>query len=222
MLGILALVVPVVLQAEPDPGVRESLGKFSLGMSYEAFQKVAGTPSEAALLKHLRSHGGEAPWAKYGIAIAYFVAKEGNFTVRLTEAACKKQLKSLAPVHDHEDLCTFAFSKPNHRQPYRLSLASVRFERSDFRELIHSYFERYGEATVDRSDPARNILWRFQVENNRYEARVVASETQGFYRFELTARDLFAGGVRYGRELKRTQEQEVGVDRHAGKGVLPH
>lgn len=211
-IGLFALLIVAGLaparpaEAADDPSTSR-LGPFQLLMTYSAFQRLTGAPAEAELVAALRAGRGSAKMPKKGVEAAYFLANEGNITVRLTKRACDRRLTHLAAPAPNEDVCTFTFSKPSQRHPYRLSTISARFRRPNLKQeaILQHYYERYKVARSDHPAPVRDVTWHFQVENDRFDARFVGDSLDPHaYRLELGARDLFDSGVRFGRSLGRT------------------
>ncbi|MEZ4469277.1 MAG: hypothetical protein R3F60_00460 [bacterium] len=181
-------------------------------MTYQAFQKLTGLPLEGELVAGLRASRGTVRWPKRGVEAAYFLANEGNITVRLTKRACDRRLTHLTRPDAHEDVCVFTFSKPGQRYPYRLSTVSARFSRPGLalEAILQHYFELYKAPKADAAAPVRDVFWQFQVDNDRFDARFRGDVFDAHaYRLELGARDLFESGVRYGRALGRSYTDQV-------------
>ncbi|MCA9524721.1 MAG: hypothetical protein KC549_00305 [Myxococcales bacterium] len=189
-------------------------------MTYSDFQKLTGVPKEAELVAALRAGRGSAAMPKRGVDAAYFVAHEGNITIRLSKRACDRRLTHLAKPEGHEDVCTFTFSKPGHSHAYRLSSVSVRFRRPNLKPeaVLQHYYQLYQNARADETKPVRKVVWEFQVENDRFSARFLGDSLDAHaYRLELGARDLYESGTRYGRAVGRSY-----FNRYAQPAYIPH
>lgn len=175
-------------------------------MPFADFRKVTGVSSARALQSSILASRNGYRNRRRGIERAYLMASGAILYVGLSQNRCRRHVRSVAKV---TDACGFWFTKNGRDSGFKLFEASFILQRPADQSTIDfmsTFFDRFAGATDDRlmaSRTSRAIHWNFQVANERYSAYLYQHSEPGSFRLSMIAKDLYAGGKRYGRRLKR-------------------